>query len=342
MLTVDLRCGDQTEHHTNLASVRERLHETQSLFWVDLTSPDDAEWEEVADLFDFHPLAIEDARKQDQRPKLEDYDTYLFLALRAWRGEQSPADDVGDVTEEIDIFFGPNYLVTIHEGDSKYLSELRRRWKVLKSASDDKTSAQPYRLPRTPALLLHTLLDTVVDAIFPVMDKIDEDIDDIETQVYSAAVGAIGTQKPLDLVPALRFKKQLLLLRQTVAPLRDILNELLRMEEPLIQREMHAYFQDVYDHTLRLLEQIDLHRDIVSGVMDAIMAQTNNRLNQVMKTLTVISTMLMSASLIAGIYGMNFRYMPELQWQFGYFGALGLMAVVSAALALYFKRIGWF
>jgi magnesium transporter len=104
---------------------------------------------------------------------------------------------------------------------------------------------------------------------------------------------------------------------------------------------MDAYYQDVYDHTLRLLEQIDLHRDIVSGVMDAIMAQTNNRLNQVMKTLTVLSTMLMSASLIAGIYGMNFRYMPELQWRYGYFGALGIMAGVVVGLGVYFKRIGW-
>jgi magnesium transporter len=222
------------------------------------------------------------------------------------------------------------------------MGELRRRWKVLKASEGADTSAPGHRLPRTPDLLLHTLLDTIVDAMFPVMDRIDEQIDDIETQVYSAAAGTAGQQKPLDLVPALRFKKQLLLLRQTVAPLRDILNELLRMEEPLIQREMHAYFQDVYDHTLRLLEQIDLHRDIVGGVMDAIVAQTNNRLNQVMKTLTVISTMLMSASLIAGIYGMNFRNMPELQWQYGYFGALGLMVTVVALLAVYFKRIGWF
>jgi magnesium transporter len=247
-----------------------------------------------------------------------------------------------DVTQEIDVFFAPQYLITIHEGACDPLRELRRRWKILKASEGRDGSVLTHKLPRTPALLLHTLLDTIVDAIFPIMDQIDEQIDDIETQVYSAATGnATKDQKPIDLVPALRFKKQLLLLRQTVAPLRDILNELLRTGEPLIQSEMGAYYQDVYDHTLRLLEQIDLHRDIVSGVMDAIMAQTNNRLNQVMKTLTVLSTMLMSASLIAGIYGMNFRYMPELQWRYGYFGALSIMAGVVVGLGVYFKRIGW-
>jgi magnesium transporter len=341
MLTVDVRRGNQTERHTDLKGIPDLLKDPESRFWIDVTNPTDAEWDEIADTFNFHPLAVEDARKQNQRPKVEAYDGYLFLALRSWRGEQSPSDDLSDATQEIDVFFAPNYLITIHEGECDPLAELRRRWKILKS-SENSDFVQGHKLPRSPALLLYTLLDTVVDAIFPVMDRVDEAIDDIETQVYSAAANISGHQKTIDLVPALRFKKQLLLLRQTVAPLRDILNELLRTGEPLIQDEMSAYFQDVYDHTLRLLEQIDLHRDIVSGVMDAIVAQTNNRLNQVMKTLTVLSTMLMSASLIAGIYGMNFKYMPELEWHYGYFGALGAMAAVVVLLGLYFKKIGWF
>lgn len=342
MLTVDIRCGDQTEHHTDLKTIQDRIADPQTLLWVDVTNPTDEEWSEIAELFNFHPLAIEDAQKKDQRPKLENYDEYLFLALRAWRGEKGAADDIDDATQEIDVFFAPNYIITIHDGSCELLGELRRRWKTLKESESKNAPSQKHDPPRTPVLLLHTLLDTIVDALFPIMDQIDEQIDEIETEVYSAATETIGRQKPLDLVPALRFKKQLLLLRQTIAPLRDILNELLRIQEPLVPREMGAYFQDVYDHTLRLLEQVDLHRDIVGGVMDAVVAQTSNRLNQVMKTLTVISTMLMSASLIAGIYGMNFKLMPELEWHYGYFGALALMVGIVCALGLYFKRIGWF
>ncbi|MBC8102275.1 MAG: magnesium/cobalt transporter CorA [Cytophagales bacterium] len=343
MLTVDIRRGEQkSQRHTDLDSIGEWLDDPQALFWIDMTDPTDTEWDTIAARFKFHPLALEDARQRNQRPKLDAYDGYLYLALRAWIGEQSPSDDRGDATQEVDVFFAPRYLITIHEGGCDPLKEVRRRWDALPTLPSPPGQGAPQR---TSALLLHTLLDTIVDAMFPVMDQIDEAIDTLETQVYTvsvAATAAASSREPLELAPALRFKKKLLLLRQTVAPLRDILNELLRTGEPLVPGETTAYFQDVYDHTLRLLEQIDLHRDIVGGVMDAVMAQTNNRLNQVVKTLTVFSTMLMSASLVAGIYGMNFKYMPELEWRYGYFGALALMLGIIAALALYFKRIGWF
>jgi len=155
---------------------------------------------------------------------------------------------------------------------------------------------------------------------------------------------------PLDMKPVLALKKRLLLLRQIVAPLRDVLNEALRPDNPgLISPDMRVFYQDVYDHTLRIVEQVDLHRDIVGGVIDVMMAQvsnriaeTSNRLNQVMKTMTGVSTILMSAALISGIYGMNFKYMPELEWHYGYFIALGAMVVVSGLLTIYFRRIKWF
>ena len=116
MLTVDVRRGDRTEHHTDLDTIGDILGDPTSLFWVDITDPTDAEWKQIADKFHFHPLSIEDAQKKNQRPKVETYDDYLFLALRAWRGEQSPSDDIGDATQEIDVFFAPQYLITIHEG----------------------------------------------------------------------------------------------------------------------------------------------------------------------------------------------------------------------------------
>jgi magnesium transporter len=166
------------------------------------------------------------------------------------------------------------------------------------------------------------------------MDELDEELDAIEESVYSNG-------KTQHISSALLLKKKLLILRQTVAPFRDITNTLLRHEGVNMSDHLRPYYQDVYDHTLRLLEQIDLHRDILSGVMDAIIAQTNNRLNEVMKRLTSISTILMTSSLIAGIYGMNFEHMPELKFHYGYLMVICFMVVVSLVLVRFFKKIEW-
>ncbi len=294
------------------------------LLWVDVSDPTEDDWNTLAREFGFHPLAIEDARKQDQRAKMDTYPGYLFLTLRAWANSNGQTDDLTDATREIDVFLGPNYIVTIHEDDSPIVQETRRRLKE-----------HPERIKHQPAFLLYLLLDAIVDAYFPVMDALDAKIDDMEIAIY--APGAV-----IDLAPAIVLKKRLLLLRQGMTPLRDLLNQLLRSDETgLVNADLHPYYQDVFDHALRLVEQVDLHRDILSGVLDAMNAQINNRLNQVMKTLTAISTILMSAALISGIYGMNFDFMPELKWRYGYFGALGLMVVVAGGLAVYFRRIRW-
>jgi magnesium transporter len=146
----------------------------------------------------------------------------------------------------------------------------------------------------------------------------------------------------LDIKPALGLKKHALLLRQTLSPIRDLLNQFLRTDQPLIAPVTRVYYLDVYDHALRLVEQVDLQRDMLSGTLEAVMAQTSNRLNKVMKTMTGISTILMSAALIAGVYGMNFDNMPELHTRYGYFLTLGGMAAVCLGLAMFFRRIKWF
>lgn len=294
------------------------------VLWVDVSAPTDEDWATLAEEFRFHPLALEDAQKRNQRGKLDLYDGYAFLSVRAWAGVQGPTDDVHDATHEVDVFLGPNYLVTIHDDPCATIEETRRRWEK-----------RPEAMPAEPAYLLYALLDAIVDDFFPVMDAIDEEIDAMETAIYQPGAD-------INLTPALALKKRLLLLRQAVAPMRDILNQFLRSDQPLVSQALRAYYQDVYDHALRLVEQVDLHRDILTGVMDAMMSQTGNRLNQIMKTLTSISTILMSAALISGIYGMNFRFMPELGWRYGYPLALGTMLVVAGGLALYFRKIKWF
>jgi magnesium transporter len=299
------------------------------VLWVDVNEPTDEDWKTLAREFKFHPLAIEDAQHQDQRAKVDAYDGYLFLSVRAWIDAGPRADQVVDVTCEIDIFLGTNYLVTVHDGRCGAVRQTKERW----VQNPDQMPAEAHN---SPAYLLYLLLDAVVDEYFPAMDALDEAIDEVEARIY-------GDQALPDVKPALRLKKQLLLMRQAITPMRDVLNALLRTDDAkLLPSPLRVYYQDVYDHALRLVEQVDLHRDLLSGAMDALMAQTSNRLNQVMKTMTALSTILMSVSLVAGVYGMNFRNMPELGLHYGYYYALTLMAAIAVGLALYFRKIKWF
>jgi magnesium transporter len=341
MFSVDVCHGKTTERNLPPEEIASVLsggngkRERERVLWVDIAAPTEADWRMLADNFGFHPLALEDARNRNQRSKVDAYDGYLFLSIRAWSGEKAPTDDLTDATTEIDIFLGPNYIVTIHDDPCEPLLETRRRWEQ-----------HPERMPEArgnPAYLLYVLLDAVVDEYFPAVDAMDEEIDRIEMAVYAPEAAGGRPTDEIDLKPALRMKKHLLLLRQTIAPMRDVVNHLLRADDPrLIPPSLRIYLQDVYDHTLRLVEQVDLHRDILSGVMDAVMAQTSNRLNQTMKKMTGWSIILMSDALIAGIYGMNFKNMPELLRPNGYYGALFGMAALTVCFILLFRRIRWF
>ena len=295
--------------------------------WIDIPNPTDSDWKRLEQDFDFHPLALEDAKSQTQRAKIDPYDGYYYLCLHAWSGEV-PGKGKQHPICEIDVFLGPNYLITTHDGRCRSIQEARRRWQ-----------SQPEPQPEgrdTPAYLLYLLLDSIVDDAFPLVDNLDETIDDIEVSVYSGGENA-------DFKPALKLKKNLLLTRQAIAGMRDVMTTIMRSNDAmLLPVELRVFYQDIYDHIIRLVEQIDLHRDILSGAMDAMMAQTSNRLNKVMKTMTAISTILMTISLISGIYGMNFENMPELKYHNAYFVCLGVMASCGIGLAAYFRKIGWF
>jgi magnesium transporter len=323
MLSAGVYRKGAIDRDITLEQLESSLRSRDSLVWVDVARSSEADWQTLETHFGFHPLAVEDAMKKEQRPKLDEYSSFLFLSLRLWVGFQGATDDVKDVSDEIDVFLGPNYLVTLHERDCAAVVEQRDRWLV-----------KPGKAPVSPAFLLYMLLDTVVDSYFPAMDELDEEIDALETAVY-------GSSSMPEWSSALLIKKRLLLLRQLISPTRDVLNHLLRAEQPLVPAATRIYFQDVYDHTLRLVEQVDLHRDIMSGIMDAMMAQVSNRLNQVMKTLTVVSIILMTNSLIAGIYGMNFKNMPELSIPSGYPTVLGVMVALTIGLLWWFRRIRW-
>ena len=254
-----------------------------TLLWVDIEAPSEADWQWLAETFDFHPLALEDARRQGQRAKVDVYDDHLFLSLRVPRPAGNPRDDIEDGVQELDLFVAPGLLVSVHPEPLPALHALRAHRPHARNPAH-----------RAAGYLLYRLIDTVVDEFAPWMDSLDNAIDALETAAH-------GNHATPDLRGAVQLKKQLLILRQMAAPVRDLVNQLLRIDNPaLVDPALVPFFQDVYDHTLRVVEQVDLHRDILGNVVDLMMAQTSNHLNAVMKTLTSISTILMTDALVAG------------------------------------------
>ena len=326
MITIKIH-GDQTGTLRGDAALDELetlAHQPDDLLWIDLHDPTPAEVERIGDVFTLHHLALEDAARFGQRPKLVQYDTFVeivFFAL-SWPAGTTPQ------AHEVHFFAGANYLITIHRENLALISETAHRW-----------CQHPHPHQRKQArhrvgLLLYSLLDAIVDGYFPLIDDLADRIDTLEEAIFDA--GDTTAQARI-----FALKKDLLAVRRVVAPERDVMNVLVRRDTPLFSSREVVYFQDVYDHVLRVTDALDVYRDLLSSALDASMSITSNRLNQVMKTLTASSIILMSIAVIAGVYGMNFTNIPELQWDFGYQWALGLMVAVGGGLFLIFRRIDW-
>jgi magnesium transporter len=342
-----------------------------NVIWLDVQDPTEDDTALLRDVFGFHPLAIEDAVRSHERPKIDAYapatsrrmdpsglmPTVLHesgalqqdaqtgeagepeekVAPRVRRGELDssgpgsyyfvvfyaasfkPLEDAID-TQAINLFIGSNYLVTVHYGPMHQVSDTLSRWQAPNSPLGSRISA-----------LVWALLDAIVDDYFPLTDRLTERIEELEDKIFLRF-----DQKAL--LAIFGLKRDLLNLRRVVAPERDVLNVLLRRELPIFKSKDMAYFQDIYDHIVRLTDNIDTSRDLLTSALDSFLSIQSNKLNQIMKLLTMGSILLMSNSLIAGIYGMNFRFMPELELQWGYPFALGLMLVVDVMLIMFFRR----
>jgi magnesium transporter len=290
-----------------------------NILWVDVSDPTSRDFDDLAREFGFHPLAIEDCRNEHQRPKAEEYQGYYFIVL--YEAELEPGFQLE--LRELNIFLGPNYLVTVHSQPIRNLEKAQHLWRQWADFAERRTGLPAY-----------LLMDAIVDDYMPLLDALSDKLDDIEEQVFE-------NFQPEALQEIFRIRKQLIFLRRVVVPLRDVFNVLLRREQPIFSRETMIYFQDVYDHLIRVTDLIDALREIVGSTMDAYLSVSGNRMNFVMKRLTSISAILMSVTLIAGIYGMNFAFMPELGWRYGYVGALASMLLVALALYFYFRRIKW-
>jgi magnesium transporter len=317
--------GDEVVATSDLADV-EAAHAAGKTFWLEL----DHETKEATTFLEhtlkIHPLAIEDVWNDVGLPKVEDFDDYVQVIVHGLR-DDDPSDDVPVELAELDILIGKTWLVT-HAHDEKVCAvtpvqeELQRSAKLLKKG---------------PAWVAHALMDRLVDAYMPLVDKLDDQIEGIETHILAST-----SRSDREVIPRIiRIKRSLQMLRRTTIYQREILLRLARAEFDEIPRELVPFYRDVYDHFARVTELVDSYRELVSSLLEAQFSIQSNRMNEIMKRLTIISTIMLPLSLIAGIYGMNFEHMPELHWLYGYPYALGLMVIVATAIVVYFVKKRW-
>jgi magnesium transporter len=312
--------------HTEILpeAISEALVNPSVLVWLDITAPTSEDMSLLEEEFSLHPLALEEIITPHPRAKCEEYPGFYVLVMYAADHSSDPEAEERLRLCEVVIYISQQFLITAHQEPFPEIAECVRRWQTNAS-----------RHGATIAMPVYALLDTIVDGYFPILDHIAEDVDDIEDSLFSGD----GAERSQNLFA---LKKEMLTLRRALAGQRDALNLILRQDVPVFPERTLLYFQSVYDHLVRLVESVDTYRDLISSAMDMHLSIVSNRMSQVMKTLTVISTILMSATLIAGIYGMNFKHMPELNWDNGYYMALGAMLVVAAGLAAFFRKIKWF
>jgi len=315
----------QQSRNLSLAEIGRVRNSGQGLLWVVLDRPDQEELLTVLrDTFQFHPLSIEDCGNEGyQTPKVDDYGEYIFLISHALLPQNQ---DLADLEmRELDLYLGRNYVVSIYR--SAEMPPVERVWNRLEK--DD-------RLFKNGAdFLCHALLDALVDDYMPLIDSMDDEIEWLEDKV-------LEKPSPETLQRILALKHATLSLRRVIGPEREVVNRLSRDEFDLIAPNHRIYFRDIYDHLVRIQDLSESVRDIVSGTLDIYLSATSNRLNEVMKALTIVSTIFLPLSFIAGGYGMNFRYFPEINWQYGYLYVWLLFAVIVIAMLLFFKKRGWF
>ncbi len=315
-------CTDdhRLRHDLPRAEIGTVLANEHNLLWLDLDTPTPEDLRVIAAEFGFHPLAVEDATKQHQRPKIDRYDEYSFIVV--YDIDYDEAHCLID-EHELDIFVGRNFLITVHHEPIEEIAEVAVRFQE-----------NVAEIERGVGTLLYSLLDTIVDHYFPVVDQIGACIADLEGRVFANR----ETQGVHD---TFALRKELITMRRVVAPERDVLASLARRELPLVGAAVSPYFQDVNDHVVRVTDAIDGYRDLLDTTFDAYQSLNAESTNRVIKTMTAYSIILMSVTLIAGIYGMNFEHMPELGTRFGYPAVLLVMLALGFGLRAYFKGKNW-
>jgi magnesium transporter len=308
-----------------VTSVEECLpfKEKPAITWMNIDGVHDVEIiEKIGKCFELHPLVLEDIVNTEQRPKMEDYEGYLFVVLKMIYYDK---DEQKITVEQVSLILGPNYVISFQERRGDVFNILRGRIKAGKG-----------RIRKGGAgYLAYALMDAVVDHYFVILEKIGEEIENIEEEL-------LRNPKPETLQSLHNFKREMIYLRKSVWPLRELVSGLERLESPLLKKANKAFFRDVYDHTIQVIDTVETFRDMISGMFDLYLSSISNKMNEVMKVLTIIATIFIPLTFLAGIYGMNFEYMPELKWHWFYPRVFWLVMLAIAGMMLfYFRRKKW-
>ena len=320
MVSVFINRNGQTEQVTSID--RAWLNPASTTYlWVDLAAPSIPDLLLLSDTFAFHPLSVEDARADLHYPKIEAYDGYLYAILH---GIGFQVEDEGFTTQDVDFFVGPNYLVTVHGGHSRSIAELQEH-----------ATRNPKVLGEGPVSLFHRIVDTMVDHYQPEVEKLEEALDDLE-----AAVLDRPTPDVMRLI--LSEKRRVAGLRRIITPQRDVVARLARREFVDISTDMSFRFRDVYDHLQRLNDDATMFQDRITGILEAYLSNVSNKLNEVMKLLTVVATVFMPLTLVSGIYGMNI-HLPQFPGSDSaqFWWLAGIMIAVVGLMLAFFRRNRW-
>lgn len=290
--------------------------------WVNIDGLHDVSViEKLGKAFDLHPLLLEDIVSTAQRPKFEDYDKNLFLVLKMLRFRE---DQVAVETEQVSLVVAPSFVLSFQERVGDVFDSVRDRIRNGKG-----------RIRKLGAdYLAYGLLDAIVDSYFLVLERLGEKIENLEDEL-------VGDPSQETLRQLHTLKREMITLRRSIWPLRELVGGLQRSDSTLIAESTNVYLRDVYDHTIQIIDTIESFRDMVSGMLDIYLSSVSNRMNAVMKVLTIIATLFIPLTFIAGVYGMNFENMPELEWRYGYAVVWGVMIVIACVMLVYFRRKKW-
>jgi magnesium transporter len=298
------------------------LKDLPTITWINIDGLHEIDViEKIGQHFNIHPLVLEDILNTGQRPKTEEFEDLIFVVLKMLHYNKN-SKKLG--SEQFSLVLGSNFLLTFQEIQGDVFKTVRER--IRKPKTRIRKSGCDY--------LAYALIDAIVDYYFVILEAIGDRIEDLEIQLLDNP-----THYTLESIH--EMKREMIYLRKQIWPIREIINSLVKSESSLIQEYMHIFFRDVYDHTVQIIDTIESYRDILAGMLDIYLSTLSNKMNEVMKVLTIIATIFIPITFIAGIYGMNFKFMPELEWRWGYAMVWGVIVVAAGIMIGFFKKKKW-
>ena len=295
------------------------FRQKKSVTWINIDGTHDPHIiEDLGKQFGFHSLLLEDIMNNEQRPKIDDFDSeHIFIILKMLTYKKDIA------TEQISIIIGKNFVISFQEKEGDIFDPIRKRIRENKGKLRK----------RGPDYLAYSLIDAIVDHYFVVLEKLEEEIENLEDSITRPTSGTIKATHQL--------KREIILLRRSVWPLREVIGGMMRSESGLLKKSTSIYLRDVYDHTIQIMDTIEAFRDILYGMLEVHLASISNKMNEIMKVLTIIGTIFIPLTFITGIYGMNFEFMPVLNWEYGYYAVMMGMLLIVIFLLFYFRKRRW-